>query len=62
MEKFLKFFSVQYDENEIILTDGGNSVIMNRKFKYKEFIGHSVNEVAEAYAGAVGLKTKWYDE
>lgn len=60
-KKFLDFFGVKYDGDVIYLTDGGNSVILNPKTKWKEFLGYSINEVAEAVAKKLGKKTEWLD-
>ena len=49
-KKFLDYFDVEYDSDIIYLTDGGNSCIMNPNTEWKEFLGYSVNSVAEAVA------------
>ena len=59
---FLKNFGVDYDGDYIELTSGGNSCIMNKKTKWKEFLGASVNSVAEAVAKKLGKKTKWEND
>jgi len=59
---FLKFFAVPIDKDYIPLTDGGNSCIMNMKTKWQEFLGYSINSVAEAVAREMGKPTKWTEE
>lgn len=58
-KEFLDYFSVDYKGDTIYLTDGGNSCIMNMKTQWQEFIGASVNGVAEAVAKKLDKKTKW---
>lgn len=58
---FLDYMNVKYDGDVIYLTDGGNSCVMNPKTKWKNFLGHSINGVAEAVAKKLGKKTKWLD-
>lgn len=58
---FLDYFGVKYDDEYISLTSGGNSCIMNPKTQWKEFLGCSVNSVAEAVARKLNKKTKWID-
>lgn len=60
-KQFLDYFGVKYDGKFVKLTDGGNSVIMNPDTEWKEFLGHSVNCVAEAVAKKLGKKTKWVE-
>lgn len=38
---------------------GGNSIIANPNTEWKEFLGYSINSVAEAYAKAVNKPTEW---
>jgi len=56
---FLDYFNVEYDDKIIYLTDGGNSCVMNPKTQWKEFLGHSINSVAEAVAKELNKQTKW---
>ena len=58
---FLDFFGVKYDGDIIHLTDGGNSCIMNPNTEWKEFLGHSINGVAEAVAKELNKKIRWID-
>ena len=58
---FLDYFGVDYNGEVIHLTDGGNSCIMNPNTEWKEFLGHSINGVAEAVALKLGKKTVWRD-
>ena len=60
-KEFLDYFDVKYDGDVIYLTSGGNSCIMNPKTQWKEFLGASINGVAEAVAKKLGKKTKWLD-
>ena len=57
----LDHFSIPYDMDYIPLTSGGNSIIMNPNFKYKNFIGASLNVIAEAVAKKLNKKTKWIE-
>jgi len=58
-KEFLDFFSVDYKGDVIYLTDGGNSCIMNMKTEWQEFLGASVNGVAEAVAKKLNKTVKW---
>jgi len=49
-KKFLDAFHVDYSGDIIELTDHGNSCIMNPSTVWKEFLGLSINSVAEAVA------------
>jgi hypothetical protein len=55
---FLDYFGVTYKGDTVYLTDGGNSCIMNPKTEFKEFLGCSINQIAEAYAKEVNKPTK----
>ena len=59
---FLDYFRVNYDGEAIKLTDGGNSCIMNPNTEWKEFLGCSINSVAEAVARKLGKKAVWINE
>jgi hypothetical protein len=59
--EFLSYFGVNIDKDEIVLTDGGNSVIMNPNSEWGDFGGHSINGVAETVARELGKKTRWVD-
>lgn len=56
---FLDYFHVKYDGDTIYLTDAGNSVVMNPQTEWQEFLGHSVNSVAEAVARKLNKKTEY---
>ena len=56
---FLDYFRVEYDGDVIYTTDGGNSCIMNTKTEWKEFLGCSINSVAEAVAKKLNKKVKY---
>jgi len=58
---FLDYFHVSYDKEIINLTNGGTSVIMNPTTRWKEFLGFSINQVAEAVAKKLNKKTKWLE-
>jgi hypothetical protein len=61
-KKFLEYFDVDYSGDTIILTDGGNSCIMNPNSQWAElFGGHSINGVAQYVAEKLGKQTKWID-
>jgi len=47
---FLNYFNIDYKGEYISLTSSGNSCIMNSKTEFKEFLGCSINSVAEAVA------------
>ena len=55
---FLDAMDVKHAGNVIYLTDGGNSCIMNPKTEWNEFLGCSVNSIAEAVAKKLGKKTE----
>jgi len=57
--EFLTYFRVSFEGDTIYLTDGGKSCIMNPNTEWKEFIGHSVNSVAEYVAKKMNKPTKW---
>lgn len=61
-KEFLDFFGVDYDGEIIYLTSGGNSCIMNPKTEWKEFLGHSINAVAEAVARELGKKAQYVSD
>ena len=49
---FLDYFNVDYKGDIIILTDGGNSCIMNKNSQFYEYFGgHSINGVAQYVSG-----------
>ncbi len=56
---FLDYFNVDYSGEKITLTSGGNSCIMNPKTEWKDFLGHSINGVAEVVAKELGKETEW---
>jgi len=61
--EFLDYFSVDYQEDVIILTDGGNSCIMNPKSQFAEYFGgYSINSVAQYVAKKLDKPVKWYHE
>ena len=61
-KRFLEYFDVPIDEEYIILTDGGNSCIMNPNSEWSElFGGHSINGVARYVAEKLGKKVKWIE-
>ena len=47
---FLDYFDIDYAKEIITLDDGGNSCIMNPKTQWTEFLGVSINSVAQAVA------------
>ena len=58
-KEFLDYFSVDYKGDTVYLTDGGNSCVMNMNTQWQEFLGASVNGVAEAVAKKLNKPTKW---
>ena len=62
-KKFLDYMDVDYSGDSIMLTSGGNGIIMNSKSQwYESFGGHSINGVAREVAEELGKKTTWEDE
>ncbi len=59
---FLKYMGVPIDGEYIVLTDGGNSCVMNPNTEWQEFLGYSINGVAQAVAKKLGKPVKWMDE
>ena len=62
MKDFLTYFQVNWEGDIIYLTSGGNSCIMNPETEWHEFLGYSVNSVAEAVANELGKPAKWMKE
>lgn len=58
-EEVLNYFQVKTNTDIIYLTDGGNSVICNPDTQFQDFLGYSINFIAETYAREVGKETKW---
>ncbi len=58
-KEFLTYFGVDYTKDILVLTSGGNSVIMNEKTQWKKFLGVSINQITEAVAKKMNKKTKW---
>jgi hypothetical protein len=56
---FLEYMRVPIDGEFIELTDGGNGCVLNPNTEWKEFLGHSVNGVAEAVARKLDKPVKW---
>ena len=54
---FLDYFDVDYTNEIITLDDGGSSCIMNPKTQWTEFLGVSINSVAQAVADELGKVT-----
>ena len=61
MKDFLDYFGVSYNGDVIHLTSGGNSCIMSPNTQWKEFLGHSVNQIAETVAKQLDKPVKWED-
>ena len=60
--EFLDYFGVNYNEDTIILTSGGNSCIMNPNSQWSElFGGYSINSVAQYVAEKLNKKVKYVD-
>jgi len=60
-QEFLTYLDVDWSGDTIYLTDGGNSCIMNPSTPWKEFLGYSINSIAEAVAKEMDKKTEWLD-
>ena len=58
-KEVLEYFDVPIDGEFIELTDGGNSCIANPNTQFKEFLGCSINGIAEAVAKKINKPTKW---
>ena len=61
-KELLDFFSVDYKGERIKLTSGGNSCIANPDTEWKEFLGCSINSIAEAVAKELGKEVYWDEE
>jgi hypothetical protein len=58
--ELLDYFGVDYSGDTIVLTDGGNSCILNPKSQFIElFGGHSINAVAMYVAEKLNKKTTY---
>ena len=58
-KKFLDYFGVDYSADIIYLTDGGNSCILNPNTEWKDFLGYSINSIAQAVAEKLNKKIQW---
>ncbi len=56
---FLDYFSVKWDSDKIMLTSGGNSCICNPNTEWKEFLGASINSIAQVVAKELGKEVYW---
>ena len=61
-KKFLDYMNVDYSKDTILLNSGGNSIVMNPNTKRQEYLGCSINGVAEAVARKLDKKIEWEDE
>jgi len=60
---FLDYFRVKYDRETIEIDSGGNSMVFNSDGKFSDnFIGCSINSIAEAVARKLGKTVKWAKE
>jgi len=59
---FLDYFGVDYSGDKIMLNSGGNGIIMNPNTQWKDFLGASINGVAEAVAEELGIEVEWENE
>ncbi|MFA5398686.1 MAG: hypothetical protein WC346_21910 [Methanogenium sp.] len=57
--EFLEYFGVKKDKENIYVNDGYTSIICNPNTEWKDFLGHSILEVAEAVGKELQLKIKW---
>ena len=55
-KEFLDYWNVDYNGEYIELNSGGNMCIMNENSQWKDFLGASINGVAEAVAKKLGKK------
>jgi hypothetical protein len=60
-KEFLDYLGISYTGNTIYLTDGGNSIVANPKTEWKEFLGCSINSIAEAVAKELNKKAVYID-
>ncbi len=58
---FLDYWKIPYNEEYIPITDWGNSCIMNKDGGWHDFLGCSLNSVAEVVAKELDKPTKKYD-
>ena len=61
-KKFLDYMEVDYSGDVILLNSGGNGIVMNTSPEWQEFLGYSINGVAEVVAKKLGKKIEWEDE
>ena len=62
-KELLELVHVDYCKDTVILTDGGNSCIMNPTSKFYElFGGYSINSIATYVAEKLNKKTEYVDE
>ena len=57
--EFLEYFGAKKDKEFIYVNDGHTSIICNPNTDWKDFLGHSILEVADAVAKELKLKIKW---
>ena len=60
-KEFLDYFNVDYAEDILYLTDGGNSCIMNPNTQWNDFLGYSINSITQAVADELGKTAVWKD-
>lgn len=59
-KKILEYFSVDISKDVIEITSGGNSCIIKESKEYnKQFLGHSINSIIEAYALLINKKINY---
>ena len=56
---FIKYFGVRIDDRFIYVHDGHTSIICNPDTEWKDFLGHSILDVAESVAKELKIKLKW---
>jgi hypothetical protein len=61
-KKFLDYVNVDYSGDVILLNSGGNGIIMNQSTKWQEYLGISINQIAESVAKKLDKKIEWEDE
>jgi len=59
-KEFLNFFGVNYNNEVINLSSGGNMVFSSKnKPQWEEFNGCTINDVVEMLAKELNKKTRW---
>lgn len=57
--EFVEYFGVKIDDEFVYVHDGHTSLILNPNTQWKDFLGYSILQVAEAVAKEMNKKLKW---